>query len=78
MKEVKVFWEDSKAYGNEWYDVEEVEHFDIVHCVSKGFIVQEDKQKIKLAQTFGGDCYLNFVIIPKGCITKLIVETDLT
>lgn len=74
MKEVKVFWEDSKAYGSVWYDAEETEGFDIVHCESKGFVVEEDKQKIKLAQSRGGNQYLNFVIIPKRSIVKIIVE----
>lgn len=71
MRKVTVKWVDSKSYGNEWLDKEDIDKLDVVHCESVGFIVKEDKDKILLAQSYGGEFYHGLMAIPKGCILEI-------
>jgi len=71
MKKVTVFWQDSRSYGNAWLTIEEMGDIITVSCETRGFVVKEDKHKIIVAQTEGGDQYHNLIAIPKRSIVSV-------
>ena len=76
MKMVLVEWDDSCSHANEWMDREEEKG--LAHCISIGFMVYKERDKVALAQSFhpSEDNVHNEFVIPRGCI-KRIKELDI-
>jgi hypothetical protein len=73
MDEVTVFWEDSKAFGNHWYSPEDIKDFEFETIRTRGFLVEENKRRVVVAQSLGesGDV-CNLILIPRRCIVKIM------
>ena len=76
MRIVKVEWIDSTASNLSWLMMEDVRNWGDVEPMAiytYGALVQEDKNYIVVAQSYGEDpeqcCSL--MSIPKGCIRKI-------
>jgi len=74
--EVRIIWLDSKTWSNLWIGELEFE-FNLPECKTVGIILDEDEEKIILAQTISGDERLNIIGIPKGCIKAVYKLGDM-
>ena len=74
-KPVIVIWHDSRAYGNEWYDEEDIAGFCCATIKTRGYLVSQNEFKTVVAQSTDGEGrYLNIILIPQGCIKE--IKTD--
>lgn len=69
-KIVKIDWIDSCIGPAGWGEKEDYENVTIVKCTTVGFVVQETKEHITIANTVNEDQLLGVVTIPKCCIKK--------
>ena len=67
--EIDVKWHDAKAGGGGWESIEYLIHdVTLEYCLTRGYLIYEDEDCIKVAQTIGESGYLNQITIPKGCV----------
>lgn len=67
MKKKTIVWRDSRRYLNQ---LSKEEKFEVCEIITIGFIVEEDKKKIVLAQDIIDNDYRGIIVIPKENILK--------
>ena len=72
MKIVVVEWTDTTGHSD-WVCREDALRQDIVHMTSVGFLVQNTKDMVQIAQTVGvgDDTMSNTLLIPKRCVSSI-------
>ena len=75
-KEVKVTWVDSSSFGGAWMDKDEIKNTPMKYCQTLGFLIYEDDNIIKVAQSISEDLVMNIMIIPKVCIKSFCDTQD--
>ncbi len=86
MKIVEITWVDIEELSGGWHSVDALEEF-IVTAKSRtvkqvAYLYEEDENQVVLVDSYdqeGGDkvMYGTINVIPKGCIQKMEVITDL-
>lgn len=66
--EIDLRWHDANTVGG-WQNVHAIiDHDNPEYCLTRGFLLFEDDDCYKVAQTLGESGCLNVIIIPKGCV----------
>lgn len=72
MKKVEVSWVDSNFGGNGWLPIAVAKDLPLSRCISIGFLVYEDDEKIILTTSHeqDEDACAGIMVIPKVCIKE--------
>lgn len=67
--EIDIRWHDATANGGGWETIPHlIEDVTPEYCLTRGYLVHEDEDCLRIAQTLGESGYLNAVVVPRGCI----------
>ena len=69
MKLVEVKWEDATSYANQWMTPDG--NLEPMSCMTVGYVVSKNKNKLVLAQSQHEDEVHNQFVIPRGCIKSI-------
>ena len=73
-KIVIVLWEDAAVMESRWTDLDELEEDlqqDSAFCVTLGFLVEDNEERITVCMTDGSDQVGPYCTIPKSCVKKM-------
>ena len=66
-----VKWIDANSVGPGWEEIGTLPPLEPVHCVSVGFVLEEEGDTVVLAQTVGDTAVCSRICIPRGCIKSM-------
>jgi len=70
IKMVKVTWVDSKhVFG--WHHQDDVKDLAAIVCESVGFLLEDNLEELKLAQSLSGESVGNLLAIPKIVVKEI-------
>jgi len=75
MKQVKIVWLDACSQSG-WENRNEQILPELIECQTLGFVVAENDQAIKVAQTINHDQYNATISIPKSQIKSVRIIND--
>lgn len=73
MLKVEVVWVDSCSYAEVWISKDLIKDIPLTpsKCTTVGYLVQEDDNRVTIAQSINDGEYGRLFTIPRGCITNL-------
>ena len=74
---VSIEWEDAYSGNHDWFKADSLpEAVEPLICYSTGFLIQDNEERVTIAQSFSHDSLANLWTIPKNMIRKMKIHGE--